>query len=92
MTGAASHLEKASKNFFQIFPLFAAPVPACAVTGRHNTAVILSAYLHFFAHLIYLPLYDVGIPKVRSIVWGASIVGILFVLWGLFIKILPYSA
>ncbi|GJE18944.1 MAPEG family protein [Methylobacterium marchantiae] len=92
VTGAAARLEKASKNFFETFPIFASLVLACAVTGRHNTAVVLGAYLYFFARLIYLPLFGFGIPKVRSIVWGVSIVGILFVLWGLFIKILPYSS
>ncbi|WP_019903178.1 MAPEG family protein [Methylobacterium sp. 77] len=91
LTGAASRLEKASKNFFETFPIFAALVLACAVTGRHNTAVVLGAYLYFFARLIYLPVFGFGIPKLRTAVWSVAIVGILFVLWGLFIKILPYS-
>ncbi|MBY0256286.1 MAPEG family protein [Methylobacterium sp.] len=91
VTGAASRLEKASKNFFETFPIFAALVLACVATGRHNTAVVLGAYLYFFARLVYLPLYGFGVPKVRSLVWFVSIIGILFVLWGLFIKLLPYT-
>ncbi|MCJ2083302.1 MAPEG family protein [Methylobacterium sp. J-090] len=90
VTGAASRLEKASKNFFETFPIFAALVLACVATGRHNTAVVLGAYLYFFGRLAYLPVYGLGIPKVRSLLWGVSVVGILLVLWGLFIKILPY--
>ncbi|NEU10852.1 hypothetical protein G3T14_01730 [Methylobacterium sp. BTF04] len=92
VTGAAARLEKASKNFFETFPIFAALVLACVVSDRHNTAVVLGAYLYFFGRLAYLPVFGFGIPKIRSILWGVSIVGILFVLWGLFIKILPYSA
>jgi len=38
-----------------------------------------------------LPVYGFGIPKVRTLVWLVSILGILFVLWGLFIKLLPYT-
>lgn len=91
VTGAASRLEKASKNFLETFPIFAALVLACVATGRHNTAVVLGAYLYFFARLVYLPVYGFGIPKVRSLIWLVSIVGILFVLWGLFIKLLPYT-
>jgi uncharacterized MAPEG superfamily protein len=53
--------------------------------------VVLGAYLYFFARLVYLPVYGFGVPKVRSLVWLVSIVGILFVLWGLFIKLLPYT-
>ena len=66
-------------------------VLACVATGRHNTAVVLGAYLYFFARLVYLPVYGFGIPKIRSIIWGVAIVGILFVMWGLFIKLLPYT-
>jgi uncharacterized MAPEG superfamily protein len=91
VTGAASRLERASKNFFETFPIFAALVLACVATGRHNTAVVLGAYLYFFARLIYLPVYGFGIPKIRSIIWCVAIVGILFVMWGLFIKLLPYT-
>ncbi|KQP58768.1 MULTISPECIES: MAPEG family protein [unclassified Methylobacterium] len=91
VTGAAARLEKASKNFFETFPIFAALVLACVATGRHNTAVVIGAHLYFWARLAYLPIYGVGIPKVRSLVWLVSIAGILMVLWGLFIKILPYS-
>ena len=91
VTGAAGRIEKASKNFLETFPIFAALVLACVATGRHNTAVVLGACLYFFARLAYLPVYGLGIPKVRSLLWLVSVVGILFVLWGLFIKILPYS-
>lgn len=92
VSGTAARLERASKNFFETFPIFAALVLACVATGRHNTAVVLGAYLYFFGRLAYLPIYGFGIAQARTLVWGVSIVGILLVMWGLFIKILPYSA
>ncbi len=90
VTGAAARLEKAAKNFFETFPIFAALVLACAAIGRHNTAVVLGAHLYFWARLAYLPIYGLGVPKVRTLAWGVAIVGILFVFWGLFLKVLPY--
>ncbi|KAB1076198.1 MAPEG family protein [Methylobacterium planeticum] len=92
VTGAAARLEKASKNFLETFPIFAALVLACVASGRHNTAVVIGAYLYFFGRLVYLPVYGFGVPRIRTLVWGVSIVGILLVFWGLFIKILPYGA
>ena len=61
-------------------------------SGRHNTAVVMGAYLYFFGRLAYLPVYGLGVPRVRTLVWGVSIGGILLVFWGLFIKILPYGS
>lgn len=89
--GLAGRLERASKNFLETFPFFAALVLACVATGRHNTAVTLGAYLYFFGRLLYLPAYGVGIAPARTLCWAVSIVGILFVGWGLFIKLVPYS-
>lgn len=91
VSGVAARLERASKNFMETFPLFAALVLACAATGRHNTAVTLGAYLYFLGRLAYLPAYGLGVAPVRTLTWAVSILGILFVLWGLFIKILPYT-
>ena len=90
VTGGAARLEKAAKNFFETFPIFAALVLACAAIGRHNTAVVLGAHLYFWGRLAYLPIYGFGVPKVRTLAWGVAIVGILFVFWGLFLKVLPY--
>lgn len=84
VTGAAARLERASKNFFETFPLFAALVLAAAAIDRHNTAVVLGAHLYVWARLAYLPIYGLGLPVVRTPVWGVAMVGIGFVFVGLF--------
>lgn len=91
VSGLAARMERASKNFLETFPIFAALVLACAATGRHNTAVTLGAYLYVFGRLAYLPAYGLGVAPARTLAWVVSMVGILFVFWGLFIKILPYT-
>ncbi|RVU13920.1 MAPEG family protein [Methylobacterium oryzihabitans] len=83
MQGAAGRLERASKNFFETFPLFAALVLAAAATGRLDTTTALGAHLYVWARLAYLPIYGFGVPAVRTLVWGVAMVGIGFVLAGL---------
>ncbi|MFE1601495.1 MAPEG family protein [Methylobacterium sp. ID0610] len=90
VTGAAGRLERASKNFFETFPLFATLVLAAAAIGRHNTAVVLGSHLYFWARLVYLPVYGFGIPMIRTLIWGVAMVGIAFVFVGLFTKIGPF--
>ncbi len=84
VTGAAARLKRASANFFETFPLFAALVLAAAVSGRQGGAVAWGAQLYFWARLLYLPIYGFGIPWIRTPVWGVAIVGIGFVFAGLF--------
>ncbi|WP_298956953.1 MAPEG family protein [uncultured Methylobacterium sp.] len=83
MQGAAGRLERASKNFFETFPLFAALVLAAAATGRFDATTALGAHLYVWARLAYLPIYGFGVPMVRTPVWGVAMVGIGFVLVGL---------
>ena len=84
VTGAAARLKRASANFFETFPLFAALVLAAAVSGRQGSAVAWGAQLYFWARLLYLPIYGFGIPWIRTLVWGVAMVGIGFVFAGLF--------
>ncbi len=84
VTGAAARLQRATGNFFETFPLFAALVLAAAVSGRQGGAVAWGAQLYFWARLLYLPIYGFGLPWIRTPVWGVAIVGIGFVFAGLF--------
>ena len=73
--------ERAQANFFETFPLLVAAVlvvSAADLTGR-NTA--LGAWLWLGARIVYLPLYAMGVPVVRSLAWGVSLVGIAMILW-----------
>jgi uncharacterized MAPEG superfamily protein len=38
------------------------------------------AQLYFWARVVYVPVYAAGIPVARTIVWTASIVGLVMVL------------
>ncbi len=84
LTGTAARAHRASRNFLETFPFFAAAVLAVmlAKTGTAQTA--MGAMLYFWGRVLYLPVYVVGIPYLRTLVWAVSFVGLLQVLSGLF--------
>jgi uncharacterized MAPEG superfamily protein len=84
LTGAAARAHRAGRNFLETFPFFAAAVLAVvlAKTGTHQTA--MGAMLYFWARVLYLPVYVIGIPYLRTLVWAVAFVGLLQVLSGLF--------
>ena len=85
LAGVAGRLDRALRNFSETFPMFAASVFAAYAAGRHNALTESGAVLYFVARLIYLPLYALGVPLVRSLVWNVAALGIalmlLAVLW-----------
>ena len=84
LRGVAGRLERASRNFLETFPLFAAAVLADHALGRHNGLTEWGARLYFWGRVVYLPLYAAGIPLVRSFAWQVASAGILMCLAALF--------
>ncbi|MEO6518349.1 MAG: MAPEG family protein [Pseudoxanthomonas sp.] len=84
LTGVAARLDRASKNFLETFPFFAAAVLAVVVSDRMSGDTALGAQVYFWARLAYLPIYAAGIPYLRTLVWAVSLWGLLQVLWALF--------
>lgn len=84
LTGMAGRLERANANFLATFVFFAALVLAGYLLQRHTSTTALGAQLYFWSRVIYLPIYAIGIPYLRTLVWTASIVGIVMLLTPLF--------
>lgn len=84
LSGIGGRLDRARANFLETFPLFAAAVLAAHLLQRHGDMTVLGAQLYFWARLAYVPAYAAGIPYLRTLVWAASIVGIVLVLAALF--------
>jgi uncharacterized MAPEG superfamily protein len=84
LTGTAGRAHRASRNFLETFPFFAAAVLAVVMLKANSPHTALGAQIYFWARLVYLPVYVIGIPYVRSLVWGVSFWGILMVLAALF--------
>jgi uncharacterized MAPEG superfamily protein len=84
LTGVAARLSRASSNFLETFPFFLAAVFAAYALQRHDSLTMIGAQLYFWARLAYLPVYAAGIPYLRTLVWAASLVGIVLMLVALF--------
>lgn len=80
-TGAlAGRAQRALDNFKETYPAFIALALALAVSGRTGGLGATGALLWFVARIVYHPLYLFGVPYVRSLVWIASMVGLLLML------------
>jgi len=72
----AGRLDRAFQNFKETFVFFAASVLALAVLGRHNGLTVWGAEAYLAGRILYLPLYALGVPVLRTIVWAIATFGI----------------
>lgn len=77
LTGMAARAARANRNFLETFAFFAAAVLAVLLAHKSNTWSVMGTQIYFWARLVYLPVYVVGIPYLRTLVWVASLWGIL---------------
>ncbi len=84
LSGAAARSHRASWNFLETFAFFAAAVLAVVLTKANSAHTAQGAMLYFWARAVYLPVYVIGIPYLRTLVWAVSFVGLLEVLRALF--------
>ena len=60
--------------------IFAALVLVAQFAGKINVVTALGAQLFFWARLAYAPVYVIGIPWLRTGLWGVSFAGLLQIL------------
>ena len=80
LQGVAARCDRALKNFLETFALFVAAVLAARLAGADGDLVALGAQLYFWGRLAYLPVYALGIPYLRSVIWLVATAGIVVVL------------
>ena len=73
--------DRAQVNFFETFPLMIAAVLIVSVAGLTNKWTAIGAWLWLGARIVYLPLYAMGVPVVRTLAWGVSLAGLVMVIW-----------
>jgi uncharacterized MAPEG superfamily protein len=76
----SARLLRAFGNFRETFVLFAVSVLVVTVLGKNNPSSALGAQIYFWARLIYVPIYALGIPALRTLIWAVSVVGLVMVL------------
>ena len=73
--GWPARTDRAAKNMLENMVLFTA-LALVAVAGNVNDPnVELGARIFYWARLVYIPIYMVGIPVARTAVWAISVVG-----------------
>lgn len=73
-------LARAQANFLETFPIFAAAALIVTVAGLADRWTAIGAWLWLGARIVYLPLYAMGVPLVRTIAFLVSVAGIALVL------------
>jgi uncharacterized MAPEG superfamily protein len=85
LSGAAARAVRANANFLETYPFFAAAVLAVVLAKANTTHTALGAEIYFWSRAAYLPIYIVGIPYLRSLVWAVSFWGLLQLIEALFV-------
>ena len=75
-----ARLLRAFHNFKETFVFFAVAVLVVTALGKTNSQSTLGAEIYLAARVLYVPIYAAGIPVLRTLIWTASIVGIVMVL------------
>ena len=76
----AGRLLRALHNLLETYPAFIALVLALALTGKTGGIAATGAVLWIAARVLYVVLYATAVPVLRTIVWIASIVGLVMML------------
>ena len=79
----AGRLSRAEANYRETLPLAIVALLGVVLAGRTSEWTALGGWIWLGARIVYLPLYAFGIPVARSIIFLASLAGLLIVLWPL---------
>jgi uncharacterized MAPEG superfamily protein len=80
ITRITARLQRALGNFRESFVYFAVAVLVVTTMAKNNPTSALGAQLYFWSRVAYVPAYAAGIPVLRTLIWAASIVGLVMVL------------
>ena len=76
----AGRAQRALRNFQETYPAFIALALALAVSGRGGGLGAIGAWTWLIARIVYLPLYLMGVPYLRSLCWTVSMLGLILML------------
>jgi len=78
-TGIAGRCHRAHINFMETYPYFAVLVILGFVLEKSGTFSILGATLYLVGRILFLPLYAMGIPWLRTFSWNFATLGLVLV-------------
>tara|TARA_R110000868_G_scaffold72942_7_gene211921 strand:+ start:529 stop:924 length:396 start_codon:yes stop_codon:yes gene_type:complete len=79
----AGRLTRAQANFQETLPIAFVALIGVVLAGRTSDTTALGAWIWLGARLAYLPVYALGIPMIRTLIFLVSLIGLGMVLWPL---------
>ena len=76
-------LNRAQANFLETFPIAIVALLGVVLANRTSHSTALGGWIWLGARVVYLPLYALGVPVVRTLCWGVGIAGLAMVIWPL---------
>jgi uncharacterized MAPEG superfamily protein len=83
--GVAGRLDRAFKNFMETFPFFVAAVLTVYLAGKLGTLTLWGSALYVAGRALYVPVYAAGIPRLRTLIWFVSLIGIGMIVAAIFL-------
>jgi uncharacterized MAPEG superfamily protein len=84
LEGWAGRAQRAHRNMLESLVLFAVLVVVADITSRENLWTALGAEIFFWSRVAYAIVYIAGLPWVRTVIWSASMAGLLMIFLQLF--------
>ena len=72
----AGRLARAQANFQETFPIAIVALLGVVIAGQTSSSTALGGWIWLGARTIYLPLYAMGVPVVRTVVFVISLIGL----------------
>jgi uncharacterized MAPEG superfamily protein len=79
-TGVAGRLDRAQRNFLETFAIFAVAVLMAHVLGAGGWLSAHGALLYIGGRTLFLPLYAMGVPWLRTFSWNIATLGLVMVM------------
>ncbi len=71
---------RALENFKETYPAFIALALGLVAASKTGGTGALGAEMWFAARIVYLPLYLFGVPWLRTLAYGVSLIGLILML------------
>jgi uncharacterized MAPEG superfamily protein len=79
----AARLVRAQENLQETFPIAIVALAGVVIAAKTSQWTAIGGWLWLGSRVVYLPLYGLGVPKVRTLVYLVGIVGLGMAIWPL---------
>ena len=78
-TGMAGRMHRAQQNFLETFAIFATCVLIVHATNAYGSFSYWGSIMYLAGRTVFLPLYAVGVPWLRTFSWNFATLGLVLV-------------